>query len=83
MTSGNKAPWEEDEKRNISHTERKKVIWKGKMAPKGWVYLIVKLNQGKQSMTAGKLVKGGNTLQEEKLIYLEILNGIKEHLKIK
>lgn len=54
------------------HTARRKVIWKGKIAPKGYYYLVVKVKNGKGGYEASRLLKGPRSTMVEDKVEIEL-----------
>ena len=63
----NRKPQSEKEE-VIDYTFRRKVIYKGKMAPAGHIYLVIKFTKEKKVWEACKLVKGGQGEDFEKSV---------------
>ena len=59
----------EEATRVYPYTTRRKLIYKGKMAPAGSIYLVVKGKVGKYTYEAPRLVKGGLPKDIEKEIF--------------
>jgi len=61
----------------IDYTVRRKIIYKGKMAPKGYIYIVVKA----KGVTARKLIKGSQGAEVENTVALFLRERIREEFK--
>lgn len=64
------------------YTVRRKVIWKGKVAPKGFYYVAVRVKSKRGHVDAVRLVKGGKSVMVEEKVGKELRELIKEKHKI-
>ncbi len=60
---------------------RRKIIYKGKMAPSGCVYLVIKFKRKSRVFEACKLIKGGQGEEMEKAICEVIYKQLKDKYK--
>jgi len=66
--------------KNSTHTVRRKKIWKGKMAPKGYMYLVIVLERYKSKYTALRLYNP--KIENEDDIESNLLKLIKDKYEI-
>jgi hypothetical protein len=61
----------------IDATVRRKVIYNGKMAPKGYVFIVVNIKTERKKYEASQLIKGGQGEKIEEVISSGLLHGLK------
>lgn len=61
----------------VDATVRRKVIYKGKMSPKGHVYIVVTIKTDRKQYEAFQLIKGGQGEKIEEVISSGLLHGLK------
>jgi hypothetical protein len=66
------------------YTFRRKVIYKGKMAPRGCVYLVIKVQSNGYKVEACKLITGGQSAELElgvcETMYKQVMQKYKSAL---
>lgn len=70
---------EKEKQPKPDYTVRRKVIYKGTMAPKGGVYIVVKVKSGKRAFEAVQLIPGGLTPETEQ----KVAESLREMIKNK
>jgi hypothetical protein len=69
--------------RSIPHTLERKKIWKGRVAPLGHLFLVVRIKHGKQKCFSALLIKGGANPKEEKELGQKMAKGLIDKYKLR
>lgn len=69
----------QQETTNVDYTLREKVIWKGKMAPKGWFYIVMTVKGQKAKYIKVELINR-NVVGKAKE---ELLKLMRQHINVK
>lgn len=71
-----------NELKSIDFNIRRKVIYKGKMAPMGCVYIVVNLKPGKTKYEGYKMIQGGQSVEFEFNVAKELRQLIKDKYSV-